>query len=111
MKRQNFFPAVVTTYLTLILMLVPLAPVSASEVPLDNAAKQLSQSLVSKALNINTASEQQLIELPGVGKRKASAIIAYREQHGQFKSIEELKKVEGIGEKTYLKLKDKIQIK
>jgi competence protein ComEA len=49
------------------------------------------------AVNINTASEQQLQELKGIGPAKAKAIIEYRQKHGPFKSVDELDKVKGIG--------------
>jgi competence protein ComEA len=51
-------------------------------------------------ININTADEQALIELTGVGPAKARAIIAYRQEHGAFKSVDDLVNVKGIGEKT-----------
>jgi len=51
-------------------------------------------------ININTADEQMLITLSGVGPAKAKAIVAYRTEHGAFKSVDELANVKGIGEKT-----------
>jgi len=62
-------------------------------------------------ININTASKEELNTLPGIGDAKADVIIEYREQNGGFKSVEELTKVGGIGEKTLSKFKDKIDIK
>lgn len=59
-------------------------------------------------ININQASKEDLMILPGVGETRAEAIISYREKNGLFTSIEELMNVEGIKEKTYEKLKDKI---
>lgn len=51
-------------------------------------------------ININTADEEALSALTGVGPAKAKAIISYREEHGAFKSVDELANVKGIGEKT-----------
>ncbi|MFT5874626.1 MAG: competence protein ComEA [Clostridium sp.] len=62
-------------------------------------------------ININTASREELKTLTGIGDAKADVIIEYREQNGGFKSVEELTKVGGIGEKTLSKFIDKIDIK
>ncbi|MGC6767629.1 helix-hairpin-helix domain-containing protein [Enterococcus sp. LJL51] len=59
-------------------------------------------------VNLNTASEQELMTLSGIGQKKAQEIINYREAHGKFKSINELTNITGIGEKTIEKLKDDI---
>jgi competence protein ComEA len=56
-------------------------------------------------VNINSASQKQLEELPGVGAAKAKAIIDYRKKNGPFKTIEDIKKVDGIGDATYDKIK------
>lgn len=61
-------------------------------------------------ININTASVEELTELPKIGESKAQAIIDYRESHGGFKSIEEITQVDGIGEATFENFKDKIYI-
>ncbi|APC41323.1 helix-hairpin-helix domain-containing protein [Clostridium estertheticum] len=62
-------------------------------------------------ININTASKEELMTLTGIGETKANIIIDYRKQSGGFKSVDELTKVGGIGEKTLSKFIDKIDIK
>ena len=63
-------------------------------------ALTLSAVVYAAPVNINTADAQTLSKnIKGVGLKKAQAIIAYREQNGSFKSIEDLKKVKGIGNK------------
>ncbi len=59
-------------------------------------------------VNINTADQKTLETLPGIGPVKAQNIIKYREEHGPFRSIEEIMNVSGIGEKTFEGLKDLI---
>jgi len=61
-------------------------------------------------ININTASKDQLCELTGVGPAIAERIIQYREKNGPFKSVEDLARVKGIGEKTLLKIKDSVAV-
>lgn len=61
-------------------------------------------------ININTASEAQLCEIPGIGATRAAAIAAYRQEHGGFSSIEEIMNVSGIKEGTYAKIKDRITV-
>lgn len=62
------------------------------------------------AVNINTADEADLTTLTGIGPSKAAAIIAHREDNGPFVSIEALKDVTGIGDKTFEALKDSISV-
>lgn len=62
-------------------------------------------------ININTADETELQKIRGVGPAIAQRIIDYREQNGNFKTIEDIKKVRGIGEKTFAKFKDFITTK
>ncbi len=61
-------------------------------------------------ININSASLSDLQKINGVGAVKAQSIIDYRDKNGGFKSIEDLKNVDGIGDKTFEKIKDKISI-
>lgn len=61
-------------------------------------------------VNINTANVSQLQQLNGIGEKKAQQIIAYRQKSGEFKSIEDLMQVSGIGEKTFAALKDQLEI-
>jgi len=63
-----------------------------------------------KDVNINTADKETLVLLPGVGPVMAEAILAYRKDNGNFKSIDELTKVKGIGDKTLEKLKPFLQV-
>jgi len=59
-------------------------------------------------ININTATQAELESLPGIGPTYAKRIIEYRTANGGFKSIEQMKNVKGIGDKTYAKFKDLI---
>ena len=57
-------------------------------------------------INLNLAQETDLVEIPGIGPSKAQSIIAYRDEKGGFKTVEDLKEIKGIGDKTFEKLKD-----
>lgn len=61
-------------------------------------------------VNINTASAAELEVLPRVGPKVAQRIIDYRTQHGNFKRVEEIMKVQGIGEKVFAELRDLITV-
>lgn len=61
-------------------------------------------------ININEADKEALMTLNGIGDSKAENILAYREENGLFKSIEDIKNVSGIGEATFNNLKDSIVV-
>ncbi len=59
-----------------------------------------------KKININTATQEELMTINGLGEKKVANIIEYRKEHKSFKKIEELKEVNGIGEALYEKIKN-----
>ncbi len=61
-------------------------------------------------MNINTASAADLDKLPGIGPAKAKAIVDYRTQNGNFKTIEDIEKVKGIKGGVFSKIKDYIKV-
>ncbi|WP_025682011.1 ComEA family DNA-binding protein [Paenibacillus maysiensis] len=63
-----------------------------------------------KKVNINTATAAELMELPGVGAKKAEAILNYRNQHGPFKRVNDLDHVKGIGAKMLAKMKPYVSL-
>ena len=61
-------------------------------------------------ININTATQESLCEIPGIGAVRAAAIVSYRQEHGGFTKIEDIMNVSGIKEGTYVKIKDSIRV-
>lgn len=61
-------------------------------------------------VNLNSAGKEELMTLSGIGEVKAESIIRYREEHGRFQSVEELKQIEGIKEGLFNRIKDKVRI-
>ncbi|MCR5785609.1 MAG: helix-hairpin-helix domain-containing protein [Eubacterium sp.] len=59
-------------------------------------------------VNLNTASKEQLMTLPGIGEAKADLIISYRENQGSFASVEDIKNISGIKDGVYNRIKDYI---
>lgn len=61
-------------------------------------------------VNLNTANQAQLESLPGIGPKAAQRILEYRQKNGNFKKVEDLMNVKGIGEKAFLKLKPMLTV-
>ena len=61
-------------------------------------------------VNLNLASKEELMTLPGVGEAKADLIIQYREEHGRFQNIEDVMNISGIKEGLFAKIKDNITV-
>lgn len=61
-------------------------------------------------VNLNQATAEELMTLPGIGASKAQAILDYREEHGGFRDISELKQISGIKDGTFNKIKDNITV-
>lgn len=91
---MNQFKMFVSMFICVVMLLAVASPTL--------AAQKIQKS--AKLININTATAQQLAKLPRVGERTAERIVAFRKKHGKFKKIQDLMKVNGIGEKTFKKL-------
>ena len=74
----------------------------------DDLQNSVSGSTQNSAININTATKEELMKLKGVGEAKAMLIITYRENNGGFKEITDLMKIKGIKQKFFDKIKDNI---
>ena len=77
---------------------------------LENDACISSDAKLESLISLNDATVADLIKLPGIGEAKANDIIAYRNEHGPFENIEDLKNVSGIGENLFAKIKDYLTI-
>lgn len=83
------------------------------EVPSKKQAEELKEQAVvqeSGLVNLNTATAEQLTTLRGIGESKAEDILNYREQHGGFRTIEDLMQIPGIKERVFEKIKDQITV-
>lgn len=78
---------------------------SASE---EYAPSEAREVLMEKEIDLNAAGKEELMKLPGIGPILAERILQYRAENGDFLDIEELKSVDGIGEKTFEKLREYI---
>ena len=69
------------------------------------------QDIDNNIININTASVEEMTQLPRIGQKVAERIVTYRDNHGPFKKTEDLKAVRGIGDKVFEKISPLIGIK
>ncbi len=61
-------------------------------------------------INLNTATKDQLCQITGIGDKKADLILQYRQEHGQFKAVDDLKQVSGFGDKSVDKIRDQLAV-
>ena len=83
--------------------------ISADEIGVAEGTLTPAEDLLGK-ININTAAEEELVSLSGIGEGRAADIIAYRKENGAFSCIEDIMKVSGIGEKTFEEIKERITV-
>jgi len=92
-------------------VLASLAALACVRLPRDHAAPAKFQAAEGSVhTNINTASAQEIEQLPGVGKVIAERIVAYREQHGRFRRPEELLMVDGVSDKKFRGLRSMVGV-
>ena len=94
------------------LRVAEISSASASEQYVDrqNSSADAQSEPPSPPININTATADEFLSLPGIGEVLAARIIEYREQNGGFDSIAEIKEVSGIGDATFEAIKDMITV-
>jgi len=63
-----------------------------------------------EVVNLNSATAAQIASLPGIGPKTADLVVQYRQKNGPFKKIEEIMNVRGVGEKSFLKIKDRLSV-
>lgn len=74
------------------------------------ALTMLFSSLAMAAVDLNTASKEELTSVKGIGPKKAAAIVEYRKKNGSFKSVDDLNNVHGFGDKTVAKLRGDLTV-
>jgi competence protein ComEA len=94
--------------------LVLIAALTAVAMPLSAqraATPPAAASMPSPAIvNLNSATAAQIATLPGIGPKTAELVVQYRQKNGNFKKIEEIMNVRGVGEKSFLKIKDRLTV-
>lgn len=88
----------------------PAFQVTVEPAPVISSETEMNPEEPTGPIDLNTATKEELEQLPGIGPALADRIIAYRQKQGSFTSIEQIMDVEGIGEKRFEDLKDLISI-
>ncbi|MEE4729770.1 helix-hairpin-helix domain-containing protein [Pseudomonas alliivorans] len=109
--RTAFFSSLMFALLTSASVAVSAAPAPTTSTPVEAPASIAVQEQRADLINLNKADAETFQkELAGVGKNKADAIVAYRENHGEFTSVDELIEVKGIGKSILEKNRDKLTV-
>ena len=88
---------------------VPAEIYNSGDIHFENPKTNLEK--INGKVNLNTAKREELIQgIPGVGEKIANRIVSYRETYGEFKNIEEIMNIKGIGEKLFKNMKDYITV-
>jgi competence protein ComEA len=119
-RKFSFVSLLMTTAFSLLLSVVALSNANADPCFDDPKRayeyliakeKAVAQAREQKVININRANEGDLVSLDGIGSSKAQAIILYRDMFGDFKTVDELAKVKGIGAKTVEKNQRRLSVR
>nr|WP_239493336.1 helix-hairpin-helix domain-containing protein [Luteitalea sp. TBR-22]BCS33309.1 hypothetical protein TBR22_A25360 [Luteitalea sp. TBR-22] len=97
------FRSLLPAALALVALFAPVAPAAAR-------AQETRAAAPAQVVNVNTATAAQFEALPGIGPSMAQRIVSYREKNGPFKKLEDLMNVQGIGEKSFLKLRPYLSV-
>ncbi|OFC69024.1 ComEA family DNA-binding protein [Alteromonas confluentis] len=82
----------------------------ASAEVIESSASEMAGITAADAMDLNMVTVEELMTLPGIGKSKAQAIIAYRTEKGYFHEVDQLTEVRGIGEKLLEKMRHKVKV-
>lgn len=94
------------SWLFLLLSIANITPTLTHAEAIENSSRT-----TTSVINVNTASAEEISVIPGLGEKKSLAIVKFREKNGPYARIEDLKKVNGIGDKLFDKIKPYVTVK
>lgn len=95
---------------SMLALLLALSLPAGDRLPSHAAVQEARPATPSQVVNVNTATAAQFEALPGIGPSMAQRIVSHREKNGPFKKLEDLMNIQGIGEKSFLKLRPYLTI-
>ena len=108
---NKFYHVMATAVVSSVLFIAASLPATAAEEAAAPALAPAASVVVAPPVNVNTATVEELTKVKGIGEKRAEAIVTYRKAHGDFKSVDDVANVKGIGKKFLIRIESRLTVK